>query len=248
MEATQIRWSKILNRDPTPPSDFWPPLQTDYLIPPPRSGPVAGEVVTAGLSRREAYVISMQSTALSSQIDYEGSSLHSLKTFLEKGIGVDAIRNSVQTSRITSMDSSHRSLVMPPERLEDLGDEKVGYDRNSMSSDEVSLLEMLRASPVPDRSQVARKTSGETGIVPANWLGQLFKEKRSEVAGSNNWFVIAGYVKTYPQLVKTTCARGMSAIKKRSEKLYRVTKWRQPRARRFSNYKRKSGIGPYDGT
>lgn len=248
IQPGQVRWSGIPNRDPTPPSEFWPPPQTDFPISPRGSVVVGADVTTAGLPRREAYVMSMHSTAMSSQIDHESTRLDSLRRFLDRGIGVDAIRNGLWTSRNTSMVSSPRSPVTSqPQPLLDLNDEKSGYDSGSVDSDEVSLLEMLRASPTQDRSYLLRKPSGETEIVPENFLKRQFNEKRPECRDTQEACVIVRCFENCPQLV-THMYRSISMAERKWENLCQVTKWRQSRTRHLSNYKRKSGLEPYEGT
>lgn len=139
---------------------------------------------------------------LLNHFEEERYSLRSLKRFLEKGVGIDAIRTSRVTSRRSSVGSvaakprtpSRRSIATAPEAEASL--ERRQEDRNSFS-----LLSILRVSRVSSRSLHVRSNSGAIAIRASNGDGLLSREefpvddtsrkRQSEMIErrKGNWFV-----------------------------------------------------------
>lgn len=241
-QAGQIRWSRIFNRDPTPPSAFWPPLLVEDPSTPGADSPTERKILRAQLPRWEAYVLSTHSSTVPEDFDDKRSSLRSLKRFLEKGIGVDAIRIGKRGSRWSSKytSKSSRSDMAPPlhltKAISSFDGNQEGEQGNSPP----------KVSLVSDQCLVARKNSSKTGIAPTNSLELLFNQ-RSEDGDMKNRDRVTIY-KRARQALKTKYAKPVLAIKERARNLTRVAKRACSRSPRRPKASRESGIVPYPGT
>lgn len=249
-EASQICWTGFFNRDPTPSSAFWPPLHFEY----PKTQDGGGAATANGdracqRPRREVYVFSVPDQDALDYSNEERHSLRSLKQFLEKGIGLEALLANVATPGSSSIRTVPQSSAPLPQRTLTLVSEASACSGGSQEDESrVSPLSMLWASRVSTRSLAVRHTNGAAGVDPQARIELLSLEKNSKTMSSKqrrglierrkgNWFA-----------TKTTYSDIRLAIKGEARKVRLVLEKIYPYSRRLQSYKRRRGIGPYYGT
>lgn len=170
-QPSQMRWSSFINQDSTTTADLWPPNRSET-----HHGTVAQRTLHLSSSNSTSDWESISTfTGQEPQVQQQlvRDSIRSLKAFVEREIGLSALRTSEVISESTTLvgspvtDDSVKQVSYTH-----LAKAKYSYNGTDEDENKVSFRrdEVLQVEATSELWWRVKKANGETGVAPATYL------------------------------------------------------------------------------